>query len=480
MYSYIIMGIFTLLKWLFFINIPFGPKLSEKMEIRTHVKYTLPEEQQTIVNKVRGFYGLIGSNVANMSSIKSLMELFMEDGKIQGVFLDNGNITFVTHMVRTDKFIYEQQNGKIPVKNVFVQMMFYLLHRLKLLPNLIGMANTSILKVKNNYFALFERDVPYKLNIDFDKKMVETEGRVNLGPIQHFSAHSKVFTNDCLDQNRGQIETIEYLIDKKRVVYYQMTSDFDITYQKRFDMKYIPITHDFYSNQDRLVIIDSPLIYETKIDFIRHFPLLFDKTKDTIIYIFDKQRGGIQKYVATGKAFYVFHYGDYKETDDRIEIYASIYRDIDFMKYDIYGKYSKIVIDKVSGSVDIIEGDEADKYNLDFPMRYSHFSRTAKNVNRQSKLAFTNTDMQKKEITGIIIYDDLKLEKKMIYTDRTICGEPSIVYIDEIPYLLSFANTNQTSLFMILNLKTYETIEIPISDKVRTGFHSTFITDPRS
>ena len=57
---------------------------------------------------------------------------------------------------------------------------------MKLFPNVLGMANTAILSVKNeeneknknvysrNNYSLFERDYPYLLDIDFKNKDVKS------------------------------------------------------------------------------------------------------------------------------------------------------------------------------------------------------------------------------------------------------------------------------------------------------------------
>ena len=71
--------------------------------------YKLPPYKQNIVNKINGFYGLIGPDV-NMSTVNNLFDLFIGDGNIQGVFFDKGNITMIKHFVRTDKLLYEERN----------------------------------------------------------------------------------------------------------------------------------------------------------------------------------------------------------------------------------------------------------------------------------------------------------------------------------------------------------------------------------
>jgi hypothetical protein len=106
-----------------FLNIKFGNKINVKeKEINQKLIYKLPPYKQNIVNKINGFYGLIGPDV-NMSTVNNLFDLFIGDGNIQGVFFDKGNITMIKHFVRTDKLLYEERNGKIPNSN-FVKLLF--------------------------------------------------------------------------------------------------------------------------------------------------------------------------------------------------------------------------------------------------------------------------------------------------------------------------------------------------------------------
>ena len=45
----------------------------------------------------------------------NLYDLFIGDGVIQGVFFDKGKITFVKHVIKTEKLKYEEKNGKLIV-----------------------------------------------------------------------------------------------------------------------------------------------------------------------------------------------------------------------------------------------------------------------------------------------------------------------------------------------------------------------------
>ena len=236
-----------------FLNFNFGSTLhANHKDINEKIVLKLPFKERTIVNQINGFYGLIGPNVDMNSNIDCLYELFTGDGIIQGVFFDNGNLTFVKHLIKTEKVLYEEKNGKIST-NIFVTIFLLFLNKIKLFPNVMGMANTAILNVNNNNYALFERDHPYLLDINLKKNYVNTIKKIEIPDFEHFSGHSKI-------NNNGNLETIDYKILNNRVQYYLLNSSFNTIDKAEFCFKYTPIIHDFYSNDNLLILIDSPLI----------------------------------------------------------------------------------------------------------------------------------------------------------------------------------------------------------------------------
>jgi hypothetical protein len=110
----------------FFIQYPFGKKFSIKnKEVNKKLDYVLPPEKQSVVNKINGLYALIGPDI-NMKEVSTLFDLFIGDGIIQSVFFNKGELTYVKHYVRTEKLLYEEDNGIIP-KNALLQLFFVLL-----------------------------------------------------------------------------------------------------------------------------------------------------------------------------------------------------------------------------------------------------------------------------------------------------------------------------------------------------------------
>lgn len=433
-----------------FFKIPF--KIFKNKEIEKNINYKLPIYHQKIINKINGFYGVIGPDV-NISKVNNLYDLFIGDGNIQGLFFNNGNITFVRHYVKTDKLLYEKKYGIIP-NNKIVKLLFAILNKLGMMPNILGLANTAFLNVNNTIYALYERDKPYKIDIDIKNKKINTIKKINSLKNEHFSAHSKY---------NETIETIDYLISENKIDYYQLDNNFKKINSTSINMNYLPIVHDFLIMKDKILITDAPLFFDISKIFLKPLPIYLNKNKNTIIHILNKNNFSIESYF-TNNSFYLFHYADYKENDKEIQIYAPLYDEVDFSAMNITGKYRKIIINKKTKLVNIIKNTNLEKLDLDFPIKYDN------------KILFRNSE--NKINNGFIICKGLRIIKKLTYKNRTICGEPAIINIDNIPYLISFANniSNECNTFiMIVNLKSYKTIEIPLNISLNIGFHSIFI-----
>ena len=442
-----------------YIPIHFGPstKISNR-DLNCKINYNLSEEDTKIINKINGFYGLIGPDV-NKSNVKTLYDLFTGDGVIQGLFIDNGNLTYINHFVKTDKLIYEDEHGKIP-QNIFTLIFFMVMNKLNLLPNLMGMANTALLNVENNIYALFERDIPYLIDVNFKEKKVKTVKKVKLNSISHFSAHSKYNSKDKL------IESIDYNILKRRVDYYIMNNNFEIINSTYVYTKYMPIIHDFVNLPNSMIFVESPL--EINIGFLKKnmkMSVFMNKLKTTQLHIIDKNTFS-KKSITIKNSFYIFHYANFEEKNDEIIIYAPLYESLDFNELNLVGNYRRIIIDKKSFDIKIDINEELEKYNLDFPLKY------------ENNVILRN--IENNAINGFIICNGLEIKKKIFFEDKHLCGEPSIIEIDEDNiknyFLVSFAyDNNNIGFFIIIDLNSYRIIEIPLKSEINIGFHSIFI-----
>ena len=436
-----------------FLKIPFGQRFSIKdKEVKKKIDYQLPKEKQEIINKITGLYAIIGPDI-HIKNVSTLFDLFIGDGIIQSVFFDNGKLTYVKHYVRTEKLLYEERNGKLP-KNVILQVLFMLLYKMKILPNTLGLANTSIMNVKQRFYALYERDTPYLLDIDFIRKEITTIKKIDVMGMKYFSAHSKY------DKT---VSSIEYNMMQNNINYHELSEDLKPIKHKTIRMKYLPLVHDFINTNNKMIITDSPIVMDFPALFTKSLPILLDKKKPTIIKVLNKHTMKIEEYsIPTG--FYIFHYADYKEDQYNIEIYASLYERLDFSELNISGKYRKIVIHKETKTVVIMKNPDLEELDLEFPVKFG------------DKIVFRS--IENKRINGFVICRDLEIIKKLDFGNKFISGEPAITYVENVPYLITFAfndNKHDDSYLIIVNMDSYDIIEIPIHETLNIGFHSIFI-----
>jgi len=446
---YFILFLLPIVSYAYFFIKPFTP-ISRKL--------TIIQENENIelLKKINGFYGLIGPNIERTNT-KSLLDLFTGNGIIQGVFLEDGTITFVKNEIKTDKRIIEeclQRNHKDKYKSILFR---------KKIPNMLGVANTAFFHFKNITYTLFERDFPYIIDIDFTEKKINTVGKQTLEDISHFSAHSKIRYN----QDHSYIETIDYDILQKKVKVYQLDNYFRVLSSMQIPMKYIPIVHDFISTPESMVILNSPFMADLQLFPSFSTKIKLDVTKTSIFYVITRNNNKIRRYYVN-QAIFIFHYADVYETENEIEMYAPVHDTLDFSNLDVKGKYRKITLNKRTFQVKIERNAELEFFNLEFPIPFFHENK--------KKVVLRYVDNEKDRNTGFVICYKLEIEKHIPLPNRCICGEPSIIRIQDAPFLLFFAVDRQDNgFFIVLNIETEKMIEIPIYEKMNIGFHSIFL-----
>jgi len=438
-----------------FWKLPLGKRFSiQSKEIRKPIQYNLPLKQQNIISKFDGFYGLLGPDI-NITNVNTIFDLFTGDGMIQGIFLDKGELVFIKHMVRTDKLVYEMENGKIP-NNHFMKLLFTIGNKIGVLPNILGLANTAFMNIGSRYFALYERDIPYEIAINFHNKTVSTIKKCEeINEIEHFSAHTKV-TNI--------IETIDYQVATNKVSYYQLDENLDILSKKDISTQHMPLIHDIISTPEKVIFMDSPIVMDIPYLLSKPAPVILNKKGRTWIHILNKKDNSLNRF-SMKESIYVFHYADYKETDDYINIYASQYEDLDFSALNIKGKYRMIQINKNTKEVSVIKNPDLENLDVEFPILY------------EDKVVLRS--IKNKVGSGFIICRELEIIKTLEFDNRSFCGEPAIKMIEKVPYLISFAFDlldKEKSYLVIINMHTYEVIEIPLPIPITIGFHSAFFS----
>jgi hypothetical protein len=420
----------------------------------------VPDKHKNTIRQIRGFYGLIGPNIRVKNNVDSLYDLFMGDGVVQGVFFDNGNLTYVRHVIKTEKVVYEEQHGKLQVHNQFWMAVYMLLHQLRMFPNVMGMANTALFHVKdetrNHTYALFERDYPYLLDIDFAKKDIQTVKKVKIPKLAHFSGHSKI-------DKDGNIETIDYDLFTRKVKYLLLDKSWNVIDSHVFPFRYFPIIHDFYADEDKVIVIDSPLsLHFLHSKNIRtKIPIWLDRDKPTYIHVYEKKTKTCKVYTVD-QGFYTFHYADVKTDDNTntIDIYISQYDELNFNKVNIVGKYRIIRIDRNTGKVCIHKNEGVENYNLDFPIRFDD-----KIISRH---------MEGRKIPGFVITRGLDIVKTIWCKNKHVCGEHNIIRIRGIPYLVFFNVEDDKNKLTFVHLYTYNMFDLDIDGEMTLGFHSIF------
>jgi carotenoid cleavage dioxygenase-like enzyme len=433
------------------------------------------ENRRTIIlppkspfRELNGFYGLIGPDV-QMNNIQTLYDLFTGDGKIQGVFFQpNNNPTFVTHLVRTDKLLYESIHGRFS-KHIWMTPLYVLLNKVGILPNVLGLANTALLPVGRRLFALFERDFPYELKLDVENKRIQTVKKVYLPGLSHFSGHSKYV--------KGVVHTIDYDVVWNRLNYVQLDSSFREHSRHSIHTRYIPLIHDFAILSDgKVLIVDAPFVWniipfglqEGRIlnflnegIFPKDIPVVFDKTRPTYINLYDPQQKRLNQIVCQMPPFYWFHVAYTEYQGDDLNIYAPMYDNVNFSSLNLDGKYRQITV-RASGQVVIKKNPLLERLNLDFPIRVGNY--------------VVLREIENRAIRGFVVCRELRLIRRIrLPVDRAFCGEPSVVEIGGQPYLLGFSyDANEKGYVSIMSIwgDTYD--EIPLRQTVSIGFHSVF------
>jgi carotenoid cleavage dioxygenase-like enzyme len=436
-----------------FIKLNFGKKfkISEK-EISTNINYKVSLENQQILKKISGFYGLIGPDASKEMS-NDIFQLFNQNGVIQGVFINNGSIKYIRYYIKTDKLKYEEENGKIPI-NFFTIILFEFFKNINLLPNFFGLANTALINIRNKLFALNERDTPYELNIDFINKTIATEKKIKIPFLKNFLAHSK---ND-----KDIIETIDYSSIIPEVSYYKMNNDFSKIKKINVKTKYISMIHDFISLNNTLIIADVPMTLNLNLHDNPYSPLKFNFCKESQFILINKTTGE-KKYYTSNNPFFVFHYGSSFETENEIITYACIYDDFDFINpKNNTARFRKIIFDKNDNKIRIEKNKILEKYNVEFP------------ISKNNTTILMNIENFK--VSSLLVIKDFELKRK-ITIDKILYGEPSIIDIKGKLYIICFTYDNSKNYVTIINVDNGHNFSVEIPYPMTLGFHSVFINN---
>lgn len=386
-----------------------------------------------------GFYGLVGPNIP-ITSIHSLYSFFTGNGLIQGAFIHQA-VTPIHYYVPTEKTKYPYMDSSI------CTLPFYLgLHTVGLFPNPIGVANTAFINTGNKQYLLFERDLPYEIEIDVPNKQITTIGRKRIQGINHLSGHTKV-----VDE---YVHSLEYSIWKQSVTLLTLTTDLELVKCQEIKTKYIPLVHDFILCNKSTLFTDSPIQWCITSSIKGRFPIIMTH-KPTFIHQVDAD--GTTTRFKSPHSFFIFHYANVVETPTTIELYAPVYYHLNFDRIDIHGIYSKLRLDKHSKTICITSTPELEKYNLDFPVKWKEYT-ILRNIKGRT-------------INGFVFCKELSIHR-MLDMPMAICGEPSIV---EDTLVCIGYDDNFNSYLIQVDLNTNEMEIENMKQKATLGFHSIFI-----
>ena len=440
-----------------FLKLPLGSPFSLKNSEYKHKISTdhLSESDKAIVQEISGVYGLIGPD-SDIYDVENLYQLFTGNGIIQGCFFDKGEVTFVNHYVRTEKLLYEEQCGPV-LKHTYLYPLFFLLNHFQWLPNVMGFANTALVKMGNKRYALYERDVPYEIFFDFDNKSITTGQKQHNHGLKFFSAHPAIY--------HDRVETIQYNVFRKTVSFLQLTTDLVVQKHIETPMTYLPVVHDFISTRYNYIVFDSPLAFKFSDIFTKKIPISLMENKPTFIRIVNKFTGRVRTFEIP-KGVYVFHFAQVYEDEHVIRILAPCYDVLDFSTVDILGKFRMLVLDKVSGIVSIKKHDRLENLNLDFPVRY------------EDMIILRNID--DRVCNGFVVCRDLEIVHEIYFFRRFVCGEPRVIFLKGSPYLIFFTfnihSLREQSNIVVLNLRDFTHFDLPLDFAIQYGFHSFFFT----
>ena len=443
-----------------------------------HRKSTLSKPpNESAIYKIKGFFGIIGPDIEipyqptnhakkSDNKVNTLYELFTGDGIIQGVFFDGkGNIKPVKQMIDTEKQIFEKKHGKTP-KHIVFSILSYWMYKMKLIPNLLGYANTALGTIQNKLYAFYERDMPYLMKIDLESQSITTVKRISIPGIETCSGHTKY--------NGQTVDTLDYDVYNKRVHCFELDGSLQgILSVHSVKTNNMPIVHDFavLENPKRILFMDSPYKFDFKLFLESKIPVSFDSTGSTYIHLLETLTGKKRTY-KTEIEMVVFHYADVIETPREIEILASVYEKISFNDLQIVGRYRKIYIDKWTGYIGYKQNPELEKYNLDFPVIWDRDG--CDESKKYKRVVLRNFNGERNN--GFVICEGLEIIKKIFFDSLSISGEPAITKGNcGTPFLLSLAyNGFQQGYLIAVNLHTWEIEEFALGMEVGIGFHSIF------
>lgn len=446
-----------------------------------------------LFNKLENsFYAQIGSNPKYLTNTS--YSWFDGDGMIHGVLFNHSKITYQNKWIQTKRLQVEDKIGKkvylylaefIDKNGLFNFILYSLKKYFHLIPGVKGTANTALLEHNNKLYALHEGDLPYELDIQYDKLNITTKGVVDIKNTYSTTAHPH------LDLKRKLLYMCSYNnydFMQGQFIFNSFNKNLKMVNQKNITLINNGIIHSIPFTGNDIIIPDMPLKFDPHRIFKRRLPLFFDKkngiTRFGVLNV-DSLQDPYWYYFE--KNFYVFHFSDAYEKEDEYIIYACVINDpdieafIDFKKKNPLNRANGILreihLNKKTKQGTIVENEHLINigklsflYNLDFPY-------TSK-LNKKD-IYCSIFDSDEASICGVLKVNTENFSQAIpdIYLfDRGMYGvaEFQPVVIDNYEYLLGFIEEKNKYYIALIDVLSKKMEKIEVHSRIPPGFHSIF------
>ncbi|KZN58433.1 carotenoid oxygenase family protein [Pseudoalteromonas luteoviolacea] len=339
------------------------------------------------------------------------LHLFEGDGMINQFSIARGEIHHHAKFVRTNKFIKEEKAGKFLFSGPDSKLKDSLAIPS---PDSISTANTNILPVNGELWALWEAGSPTAI----DKNTLKTKGLINVGnKTPHasalkglpFSAHPKVEAD-------GTIWNFGYA-QSGHVVLYQLNSHGQLLNVGMVNTGFKGgMLHDFLITQHHIVLLLPSLKRDRTIEG-EFSSIQFNAQQPMDVFVISKQSLKTVKRYELDPGF-VFHFGNaWADKQGNIHFDASLYPNgevLQHMTLTMQGNTDAPLSPAQTVLFTLYKNGKVQKQSIDgiseFPRVYSHI--TGKRNSRLFTLSSVQSDVWSDSVRRI----DLNTEKQDIYT----------------------------------------------------------------
>ena len=148
------------------------------------------------------------------------------------------------------------------------------MQQLVFIPSSKGTANTALMNWHNRIFALHEGDMPYELNINFEKLNISTSKRLHYSNIYSTTAHP------ITDKTRDLLYLYgynNYDFADGNFIFNIFDKEMNLLNQKNISLINNGMIHDVAFTGNEVIIPDLPLKYDVSRIMNEQLPLFFDK-----------------------------------------------------------------------------------------------------------------------------------------------------------------------------------------------------------